>query len=159
MPVYVNQPLRKDLNLVSNALLSAINEAKEKFKALSESDWSFKKSPANWSKKEVLGHLLDSAANNHIRFVRAQLMEKEFVGLGYEQDFFVKLNHYQERSAGELIELWAVYNRHIAHVIKHVDASKLDIICKIGDSEPVTLLFVIEDYIEHIKHHLKQIIG
>ena len=160
MSHYVSaEGLSKDLNQISLSLLNTVNEAGKSFSKLNERDWSAIVSTEKWSKKEILGHLIDSAANNHIRFIKAQLAKEEFVGVGYEQNFFVASQHYQDRNAADLIQLWTIYNLHIAHVIRHVDSSKLDIKCKIGDYEPVTLLFLIEDYIGHIKHHLKQILG
>jgi hypothetical protein len=159
MPTYVSHGLRNDVTQISIELLKIIDEAFEKFKLIPEKEWSARPSPEQWSKKEVIGHLIDSAANNHIRFVRAQLAQNEFVGLSYEQSFFVSAQQYQQRGHTELIELWLAYNRHLAHVIRHIDSTKFNVLCKIGQNEPVTLLFVVEDYIGHIKHHLKQIIG
>ncbi|HXB11464.1 MAG TPA: DinB family protein [Bacteroidia bacterium] len=158
MPTYVNNTLRKDLEEISKDLLGTVNAAAEKFKGISEKEWSTPTSEGAWCKKEILGHLLVSASNNHIRFVRIQLVTNDFTGLSYEQDFFVSSQKYKDRSASELIELWVSFNRHLAHVIKHIDPSKLNVICKIGNSEPVPFLFVIEDYLGHLKHHLKQTI-
>src|ERR1700722_9749793 len=159
MPTYVNKDLRKDLEEISKDLLVTVNDAADKFKGISEQEGSTPTSEGGWCKKEILGHLLDSASNNHIRFVRIQLAANEFKGLSYEHDFFVSSQKYKKRSAIELIELWVSFNRHLAHVINHIDPSKLNVICKIGDSEPVPFLFVIEDYLGHLKHHLKQILG
>jgi|SRR6185312_276509 len=159
MPLYVNGDLRKDVKEISTDLLKTIDQAAKKFAFISEEQWSKQPSPESWSKKEILGHLIDSAANNHIRFVRAQLAETEFTGLSYEQTFFVSSQQYQQRSSTEIIELWQAYNRHLAHVISHIDTSKLNVICKIGQSEPATLLFIVEDYLAHLKHHLEQIVG
>ena len=44
--------------------------------------------PDSWSPRQELGHLIDSAANNHIRFVRAAT-EPEFSGPGYRVINFV----------------------------------------------------------------------
>lgn len=151
--------MENNLNTIAEQLLKDITKASEQFKSISEKEWSNKPAPGKWSKKEILGHLIDSAANNHLRFVRAQLAEGEFVSFSYEQDFFVKSQHYQERPAADLIQLWSSYNRHLSHVIKHIDASKLNISCKIGQYEPVTFSFIISDYVRHLEHHLSQIIG
>jgi hypothetical protein len=111
-----------------------------------------------WSKKEILGHLIDSAANNHQRFVRAQL-SKELSFPGYEQESWIRVQHYQTASWKDLISLWENYNRHIAHVISTMPADVLNNICIVGNGEPVTLLFLVEDYVRHMEHHLKQIFG
>lgn len=142
----------------SERLNEVIQQAIQKFAEFSPEKWNEKPSSEKWSKKEVLGHLTDSAANNHLRFVRAQLSEGDFVTHGYEQNFFVAGQHYQDRKAEDVIALWKAYNLHLAHMMKFIDPDKLNMICRIGNYEPQTLAFVIEDYVDHIEHHLKQIL-
>ena len=115
-----------------------------------------KPEPTKWSIQEILGHLIDSAANNHQRFVRAQ-NGGVLVFPKYEQDDWVSVQQYNERSWLELVELWRLYNRHLAHVIAGIAENKLSIECRIGPSEPVSLQYLVEDYLVHMKHHLKQI--
>jgi hypothetical protein len=150
--------MENNLVQISEQLTDAIDNALVKFKNISEEEWN-KKPAGKWSKKEILGHLTDSAANNHIRFIKAQLAEKEFRGLGYEQDFFVDAQQYQQRNIKDVIELWRAYNMHLAHVIKHINPGKLNVTCLIGNDESVTFLFVVSDYVRHLKHHLGQILG
>src|SRR5438552_11710937 len=93
-------------------------------KQLSDAEASIRPAPGKWSKKEILGHLLDSAANNHQRFVRLQL--QSYVELpGYEQDGWVRVQAYQGLPWNEIIDLWQSYNRHLAHLIRHVDSNAL----------------------------------
>src|SRR5258708_6886352 len=73
-----------------------------------------------WSRKEILGHLIDSAANNHQRFVRLQI-ETTLALPSYRQPDWVRVQHYQERSWSDLVELWIAYNRHLAHVMRHAN--------------------------------------
>ncbi len=109
-----------------------------------------------WSRRKVLGHLIDSASNNHQRFVRASLQDSlEFPA--YDQNNWVQLQVPEEASWSLLTALWANYNRYIAHVIAHLPPSKLDVPCRIGTSEAVTLGFLAEDYLRHMLHHLGQI--
>jgi len=75
--------------------------------------------PEKWSKKQILGHLIDSAANNHQRFIRMQ-MSRELRFPGYEQTEWVRLNRYEQRPWQELVVLWAAYNRHLADVMEHI---------------------------------------
>ena len=150
--------METNLNDVAQQLLKDITNAAEQFKGISELEWALKPATSQWSKKEILGHLIDSAANNHLRFVRAQLAEEEFVSHAYEQDFFVSSQHYQERSTTDLIQLWLAYNKYLSHVIKHINPAKLNTICKIGSYEPVTLGFIVSDYVTHLEHHLSQIL-
>ena len=115
-------------------------------------------SPEKWSKKQVLGHLIDSAANNHQRFIRAQLGQ-ELTFPGYEQEAWVAVQHYQDESWDALVALWQHYNRHLLHVMACVPGDQLSRRCVIGDTDPVTLEFLMKDYVVHLKHHLEQILG
>ncbi len=109
-----------------------------------------------WSRKQVLGHLIDSASNNHQRFVRAALQTSlDFPG--YDQDGCVRVQAVEEGDWTLLVSLWAGYNRYLAHVIAHLPVSKLETLCRIGLDEPVTLRFLAEDYLRHLLHHLGQI--
>jgi DinB family protein len=109
-----------------------------------------------WSRKQVLGHLIDSASNNHQRFVRAALQPSlDFPG--YDQDDCVRVQAVEEANWDLLVSLWASYNRYLAHVIAHLPASKLETPCRIGTDKPVTLRFLAEDYLVHLLHHLGQI--
>ena len=110
----------------------------------------------SWSPKEVLGHLIDSAANNHQRFVRAsQAGALEFPP--YVQDFWVEFQRHDARDWTEIVGFWHAYNRHLAHVMRQIPAHRFQAICKIGDATPVTLEFLVRDYVVHLKHHLGQI--
>jgi hypothetical protein len=123
--------------------------------AISEDLASQKPAASKWSKKEILGHLIDSAANNHQRFMRLQL-QPELSLPGYEQDNWVRLNRYQETPWGEIITLWSAYNRHLATVIESLDDDALGHVWH-GPDGDVTLEFIATDYVRHLKHHLKQI--
>ena len=109
-----------------------------------------------WSPKEELGHLLDSAANNHQRVVRVQLHDK-LVMPGYEQEHWVRLHAYQQRDWQELIELWRVLNLQLLAAAKSVPDAAWAHTCTIDNSEPMTLEFVFVDYLRHMKHHLEHI--
>jgi len=121
----------------------------------------------HWSAKQIIGHLIDSAANNHARFVLGQLKD-DLVFPGYDQDGWVRTNHYQQRSWSQLIELWRAYNLHLHHVMTHADKARLNTPCTlhtlqeiafktVPQSEPVTLEYLMRDYVDHLKHHLDQI--
>ena len=124
--------------------------------SISESASSDRLAPDKWSKKQVLGHLIDSASNNHQRFVRAQL-SGEIKLPGYEQESWVRTQAYQSESWEHLVQLWKFYNLHLLHVVAAIPENRLTSLCFIGDNEPVTLEFIITDYIRHLEHHLQQI--
>ena len=123
----------------------------------------------HWSSKQIIGHLIDSAANNHARFVLAQLKD-DLLFAGYEQDGWVRVQQYQKAPWPQLVELWRAYNLHLLHVMSCVPQEKLLNQCTqhslrkiafetVSESEPVTLEYLMKDYVVHLKHHLSQIFG
>jgi len=127
-----------------------------KLKTISEQIASRRPGPGKWSVKDTIGHLIDSAANNHQRFVRMQ-MHKHLELEGYDGDEWVRLQGYAERPWLEVVNLWESYNRHLAHVIRHVDPTALKHTWRSPEGQIVDLEFVIRDYVTHMQHHLDQI--
>jgi len=125
--------------------------------SISESESSTRPAPDKWSKKEILGHLIDSASNNHQRFVRAQL-SSEIRLPEYEQDRWVRAQSYQTESWENIVELWKTFNLHLLHVVVKIPVDKIDSLCFIGEDEPVTLELLFSGYVKHMKHHLQQIL-
>jgi len=141
---------------LSEQLLSVVATAEPKLREISEPDSTKPVLRGGWSRKQVIGHLIDSASNNHQRFVRAALQSSlEFPG--YDQDGLVRVQAVQEADWALLVGLWAAYNRYLAHVIANLPASKLETPCRIGEGEAVTLAFLATDYFRHLVHHLGQI--
>jgi DinB family protein len=134
-----------------------IEETEKRLSAFSEAESQERPAPDKWSRKEALGHLIDSASNNHQRFVRAQL-QGELVFPGYAQESWNRAQQYQSEPWDNLVRLWASYNRHLAHVIAAIPESSAGKKCAIGDHEPVTLEFLVTDYVRHLEHHLGQIL-
>ena len=112
--------------------------------------------PKKWARKEVLGHLIDSACNNQQKFVR--MMQQRSVEFpGYAQDDWVDLQKWAAADWTEMVDLWAAYNRHIAYLIEHMNPDFLAHEIRIEGAGPFTLEFIMPDYVEHMKHHLKQV--
>ncbi len=144
-----------------------LSQAAERFDLISEEQSQIARAEGKWSPKQIVGHLIDSAANNHQRFVRAQFTEG-LVFDGYEQERWVETQRYQDEPWRELVQLWQFYNRHIMHIIDvtpgeqrtrlrakhnlHKIASDL-----LKEDEPVTLEWFMRDYLDHMKKHLNQI--
>jgi hypothetical protein len=141
---------------VANDLLSALKIA-DRLRKIDEKAAAERPAPNKWSKKETLGHLIDSAANNHQRFVRLQTTERIDLP-GYQQEDWVRLNGYQQRPWLEIIDLWQKYNSHLAEIIRHVDTHSLRHIWHMPDGKEVDLEFIMRDYVVHLRHHLEQIV-
>jgi hypothetical protein len=123
---------------------------------VSEADSRAPLRPGGWSRKQVVGHLIDSASNNHQRFVRAA-MQGSLEFPGYDQDGCIRVQAVQQMPWPALVALWASYNRYLAHVIEYLPEDALQSPCRIGSGEPVTLQFLAEDYLRHLVHHLQQL--
>lgn len=147
-----NQPV----GIVEN--LNNILEASAKvFSTIPEQEWHEKPSPEKWSKKEILGHLIDSAQNNLRRFVVTQYEQNNRIV--YNQDAWVRTQNYQETDTAEIIQLWLLLNRQISRTLKHLPEAKLLYTCNTGkDAEELcTIEYLMADYVEHMLHHLAQI--
>jgi DinB family protein len=146
---------------------STVVNATEQLRAISAEQSAQRAAPGRWSIKEVLGHLIDSAANNHQRFVRAQFSD-DLVFPGYEQEKWVDAQKYNEESWSDVIQLWSSYNLHLLHVISVIPEAtlmrarirhNLDQIAlhPVDQNDPTTLDYFVRDYLVHMKHHLDQI--
>jgi hypothetical protein len=110
-----------------------------------------------WTRKQIVGHLMDSAANNRQRFVRA-VIEGRYAGPQYAQDEWVAAHGYVRQPWDRLLHWWEVQHEVLAAVVDEIEDSRLGAICVVGEDAPVTLRFLIEDYIHHQKWHLAQIV-
>ena len=143
---------------LASALRAEVERASALFRGWSEADVTRNRGAGKWVRKEILGHLIDSAANNHQRFVRAQF-SNPFVWPGYDQQAWVSLHGYRDRPWLELIDVWVALNHQVAAVIESVPVEKLQTSCVIGDSVPASLEWGMRDYLRHLTHHLEQIGG
>ena len=123
---------------------------------IKEDDFSSKPSSDKWSKKEILGHLIDSAANNHQRFIRVQF--EQVPTISYDQNNWNSCTRYNHMDSKHLISFWVAYNRHLVELIRLIPKDNLKRECNIGRETPVTLQWLIDDYVRHVEHHLKQIV-
>lgn len=139
-------------------LRKVLTTVPESLSAISEGDASLPRVAGKWSRKQILGHLIDSAANNHHRFVRAQI-EKSLVMQSYAQNEWVDTQKYQERNWSDLVTLWTSYNQHILHLILTTPAEDLTIPCKVAGDESGSLEFLMIDYVAHLEHHVNQILA
>lgn len=143
---------------IATDLGRTVAQAKPMLLQLTNADTTQRPSPKKWSKKEILGHLMDSASNNHQRFVRAAL-QGSLTFPGYDQERLVDLQQFSEMDWSFLVELWASYNRFLAHVLSVLPVNAAKVNCSIGNNPPATLEWIAQDYVAHLKHHLNQILG
>jgi hypothetical protein len=113
--------------------------------------------PGSWNAKQELGHLLDSAVNNHQRFARATL-HGPYQGPGYAQDDWVRLHAYDQLPWATIVTLWQQYNLFLAHLVEQIPEQALNTTCNIGDYPTLTLGFLIDDYVLHMQHHLDHLL-
>lgn len=150
-------------------LVDAVEAASPRLLAMSDEAAARRPAPGKWSAKEIVGHLIDSASNNHQRFVRAQLKD-DLLFDGYEQDGWVERQRYVDAPWTDLVSLWRLYNLHLAHVMAAASeddrlrpraAHSLDRVAftTVEAGQPATLDYFMGDYVTHLKHHLTQIFG
>jgi hypothetical protein len=143
-------------NIAEN-LRGTINTALPLLEEITDAGASHPTGSGKWSRKEILGHLIDSACNNQQKFVRTMAgAHLDFVG--YEQNHWVDSQNYITRDWIELIEFWRAYNLHLAHVIANTDPALLANTITVEDHGTFTLEFIMGDYVEHMIHHLLQIL-
>ena len=144
-----------------------IESAARRLLAMSEEQAANPKAEGKWSSKQIIGHLIDSAANNHQRFVRAQFTD-HMVFPGYEQEAWVEAQRYNDEPWLQLVQLWRLYNLHLLHVMSAIPepvrtrsrgSHTLDRIAwqTVSASEPATLEYFMRDYVAHLEHHLGQV--
>jgi hypothetical protein len=134
-------------------LAETIERELPNLRTLTEERASMARSAGKWSAKEELGHLIDSAANNHIRFVRGAI-EAEFRGPGYSQNDWVRLHGYSNMQWETIINFWFQYNTLLVRLVDRIPEDRLEALCVIGTNPAVALRFVIQDYILHMQHHI-----
>lgn len=143
---------------LSTELQDIVGEYAERLRQMPEAVFSARPAPGKWSKKEILGHLIDSAQNNIQRFVRAQ-HEPGPVRILYRQDDWVALQNYQAYAGADLVQLWLLLNRHLGHIWTQMHAETWAVSCDIGKLSPelISLEGLALDYLRHLKHHLSQV--
>jgi hypothetical protein len=150
-------------------LRRAVTDATPQLVAITDAKASQPRSPGKWSRKQIVGHLIDSASNNHERFVRAQFTD-DLLCPTYDQDAWVTVQRYGDAPWAELVALWSHFNLQLARVIEAMPAEvrsrprhrhNLDRVAfrALAPGEPATLEFFMRDYVVHLEHHLGQILG
>jgi hypothetical protein len=148
-----------DLDRVAGHLDSLAIKAKDIFASMSDSDWTMPYAGSSaWTRGELLGHLIDSAINNQQRFARA-LIEDELHFPSYPQNEMVRVQNHRDAPVELLAGLWTYLNRYVARLLLQVPKGKRATVCVIGSNTGMTLEQLAADYLAHLEHHLKQLVG
>lgn len=139
------QNFRAELNLLESALMALPPE-------LADTPWR----AGGWTRKQIVGHLLDSATNNRQRFVRAAI-DGSYAGPTYSQDEWVNAHGYAGQSWAVLLDWWKVEHQILAAVVDRIPEERLQTSCIVGEDAPVSLRFLIEDYLCHQQGHFAQL--
>lgn len=134
-----------------------VESAKHRLLAIAPETANRKPDPDEWSKQEILGHLIDSALNNLQRFVRGAYNAADNFP-PYDQNRWVEIQDYNERDWSELIDMWVLCNNHLCQLLVRLPEKVFQNTCNIGKDSPVTLEFIMEDYLRHLKMHMDQIL-
>jgi hypothetical protein len=149
-----------DLVESANQLARLIHDVTAIFQQFGEVELQSRSVPGKWSKKEILGHLIDSAINNLKRFTEMQFLPSPYQLRSYQQEELVIVNHYQELPITHLVQLWKMLNQQILFVIEKIPPEKLKLKWQAeGDDQLHDLDLLIADYVSHLEHHLMQIRG
>jgi hypothetical protein len=146
------------MNEVARAFRKGLDDVHRGLIAVPESLADVPWRKGGWTRKQIVGHLLDSATNNRQRFVRAA-SEGYFNGRNYEQDAWVAAHGYADQSWGTLLGWWEAEHEILMAVVDRIPASQLEAPCVMDADAPVTLRFLIEDYVTHQEWHLKQLLA
>jgi hypothetical protein len=137
-------------------LNAAVREGLDLFQQTDEARTSEQPREGGWCAREILGHLVDSACNNHRRFIIGQ-DDPPLVFQGYNQDDWVGRQRYSQEPFRDIVALWSAYNRHLAHVIANTPPNAFENSGDGPDGDVVTLGFLMQDYVVHLRHHLEQL--
>ncbi len=151
----------------ADELTASVRSTAARLRRVADADAAQRPAPGKWSAKEIVGHLVDSASNNHQRFVRARWQD-DLVFLPYDQDAWISAQDYQSAPWSQLVDLWENYNLHLARVMRSVGDEvrrrehvrhNLDRLAwkPIPSGQPATLDDFMGDYVGHLQHHVRQI--
>ena len=165
----MTNPLPDDAPEYARRLMDVVDRASLALDAISDDASAVRPAPGKWSPREIVGHLIDSAGNNHQRFVRARDRD-DLVFEGYAQDEWVAAQRYQDAPWHELVAFWQLYNHHLARVMSATPAADRDrerarhnldqrAYRAVPASQPTSLGYFMSDYVDHLEHHLRQILA
>ncbi len=142
------------MHSIAFELEAVIDQHTAALHAMLKDKMTYKPSPFKWSKKEILGHMIDSAQNNIRRFIVAQYEESPVIT--YKQDDWVAISNYQSYDLADLINLWHLMNKHVAIILKNLSPDMMQRTSQTESSH--TIEWLAQDYLKHLRHHLHQVL-
>jgi DinB superfamily len=148
-----------DVRSAMKQLAQYIETIPEELKAITEQEILQFRAAGKWSRKQILGHLIDSAINNLQRFTDIQFLPLPYIVQPYMQDELVLVNQYQQLPLNHLLQLWQALNRQIIFIVENIPDEKFDypVNPQYNNKEMKTLGWLICDYVAHMEHHHKQL--
>ena len=148
----------KDWSQLASNIVNVMNKAYQMLSGLSEETIRERPTPDAWSVKEIMGHLIDSATNNHQRFVRLQVADRLiFPDYSQDNDAWVIIQNYQNTLWKDLLDLWRVLNLHLSRVIRNVNQDCIENRWVLNEDNSITLGSLMIDYLRHMMEHLEEI--
>ena len=148
----------KNWDRLATDIVKAVDEACNQLRNLPAETIEVRPNPGAWSIKEIVGHLVDSASNNHQRFVRLQVADGlSFPDYSQDNHSWVSIQRYQEAPWDDLIAIWRYFNLHLARIIRTVNATCIDHIWVVDENTSITLGELMIDYLRHLTDHIRQI--
>ena len=144
-----------DVENCLDQLTHIVDTVPGRLKAFSAEAFSSPQGAGKWSKKQIIGHLIDSATNNHHRFVRGQFEDSPIIL--YDQEKWNDFSYYGHMEGHALIDFWEIYNRHLLRLVDNMPPEMRQRTCAMSDGQLYTIAWLFEDYVRHLEHHLRQI--
>ena len=145
----------KDIEIAKSSLLRVLEEFPGKVSRESEENMRRKPLANKWSKLEILGHLVDSALSNHQRWIR--VLQGEPLTINYNQDKWVLFQNYQNAPVQDVLNLWILLNKQLCRILERLEPGDFNLKYNTGEAE-ITLGYLVEDYLNHLNHHISQIV-
>ncbi|RZJ72779.1 MAG: DinB family protein [Flavobacterium sp.] len=142
---------------ITVSIESLLKQGTAVFMHASEEELSLKASADKWSKREILGHLIDSAVHNLVRFTECRYQAQPYKHRIYDQNELVTINDYQNQETEDLLVLWLSLNKRIAALIAIVSEKDLQIPIVFSDGTIQDLRFLMTDYADHLEHHIRSL--
>ena len=157
MNLYYKDIANKNIAGSIDRLQNLVNTIPVLLRQIPDNEFSYKLTPEVWSKKEIMGHLIDSATNNHQRFIRIQYENNPVIGYG--QNEWNALSGYNQMGSNHVIDFWSLYNQHLINILRQIPNESLGKTGLLTDGKEMPLAWYINDYVAHLEHHLRDVVA